>query len=370
MIFLMFLCLYMLAHNFLAVLYLKIAALALRRDQRVCGSAVQKVSVIMPVYNEQECIIRKMENLLACLIRFNRPCEVLIGSDGSTDDTPGRVEAFIRERQLEGWRLAAFKKQGKGTTVNQLIRQSTGDLIVSTDADTHMAPEALGFIVKAFEKDDRLGCLSSIPQHDGQDMTIQSWYWKYELSFREAASRLGRLVVATGWLYAFRKDAFRDIPASAMADDLWVPLTILLQNKKSMHLKGLKALSELTDDHVEVKRRTRVITGGVDVVKRLFPEIMKKPVLLFVVFSHKINRWLIPVWLVGFVLSSCVLNPTIVFVYGILLAVLVGALSPKRCYYLLYSAFSPVLSAVQVVARKDFSKWDHTRKEAGWDKKG
>ncbi|HOY08698.1 MAG TPA: glycosyltransferase [Candidatus Omnitrophota bacterium] len=361
--FLMFLCLYMLAHNFLAVLYLKAAALVLRRKKSSPGPEVKKVSVIMPVYNEQECIVRKMENLLACFTHINRPCEVLIGSDGSTDDTPRQVEAFIREHHLDGWRLVAFEKQGKGPTINQLVLGSAGDLIISTDADTQMAPEAMESIVKAFEEDVGLGCLSSTPQYDGRDMTIQSCYWKYELSFRDAASHLGRLVVATGWLYAFRKDAFRDIPASAMADDLWVPLTVLLQGKKSMHLKGLKALSEFTDDHVEVKRRTRVITGGFDVVKRLFPEIIKKPDLFFVVFSHKINRWLLPVWVVVFILASLIINVRAAFIYGILLAVLVGVLSPKRCYYLLYSVFSPVLSAVQFVARKDFSKWDHTRKK-------
>ncbi|MFA5261554.1 MAG: glycosyltransferase [Candidatus Omnitrophota bacterium] len=362
--FLMFLSVYMLLHNFLAVLYLKTAALMWRRNKLAPGQAVKKVSVIMPVYNEEDCIGRKMENLTECLERLNRPSEVLIGSDGSTDDTHKKVELFIQERRLNGWRLLAFEKQGKGPTINKLVRESSGDLIVSTDADTRMSPEALESIINAFDADAGLGCLSSIPQYDGRDMTIQSWYWKYELRFREAASRLGKLVVATGWLYAFRKEFFRDVPALAMADDLWIPLTVLLQDKKSVHLNNLKALSEFTDEHVEVKRRTRVITGGFDVIKRLFPEIIKKPGLLFVVFSHKINRWLLPVWMVVFILASLVIYPRIVFIYGILLAALVGVLSPKRCYYLLYSVFSPVLSAVQFVARKDFSKWDHTRKEA------
>ena len=362
--FLMLISVYMLLHNFLAVFYLKAMAFVFRKNIIVPGPAVSKLSVIMPVYNEEACIGRKMENIKGCLSLVTRPSEVLIGSDGSTDDTNQRIESFIQAHQLHSWRLLAFENQGKGQTINKLVRESSGDLIVSTDADTRMAPDALESIIHAFDADIQLGCLSSVPQYHAQDMAIQSWYWKYELRFREAASRLGKLVVATGWLYAFRKAAFRDIPALAMADDLWIPLTVLLQNKKSAHLNDLKALSEFTDEQIEVKRRTRVITGGFDVVKRLLPEIMKKPGLFFVVFSHKINRWLMPAWLVAFVLTSLVLQPRAVFAYGILSAVFIGVLSPKRCYYLLYSVFSPALSAVKFVAHKDFSKWEHSRKEA------
>ena len=360
---LMFLSIYMLLHNFLAVVYLRAAAFILRRHKPVPGPSVSMVSVIMPVYNEEECIVRKLENLKACLGRTSRSCEVLIGSDGSTDRTHSRVNAFIQEHRLDNWRLFTFENQGKGQTITKLVRESRGDLIVSTDADTRMSEDALESIIGAFDADAGLGCLSSVPQYHAHDMTIQSWYWKYELLFRGAASRLGMLVVATGWLYAFRKEMFRDIPEQAMADDLWIPLTVLLQDKESAHQSDLKALSEFTDEQVEIKRRTRVITGGVDVVKRLFPEIVKKPGLFFMVFSHKINRWLLPGWLALFILTSLVLQPKAVFIYCIALVVMIGVLSPRRCYYLLYSAFSPVVSAFKFFMHKDFSKWDHNRKE-------
>lgn len=322
---------------------------------------VQKVSVILPLFNEESCIQVKMDNVRLALDHCTKPYEVVMGSDGSTDNTVEVVERYIREYHLQNWRILSFENEGKGRTISKLVAAAKGDLIVSTDADVGMDQHAIALAVSQFEKDDRLGCLSSIPTFELEKMKSQSLYWKTEMMIRNAQSRMGQLIVVTGWLYAFRKDLYRDIPQTAMADDLWVPLTILLQGYRVAHHPDFKAYSEKTNEDTEITRRKRVISGGADIVKRLFGQLVFRPGLLGIVFLHKINRWLLPLWLFLFVTASIVYRPIVFWAYLGLLVVLASVLSPKRLWQLVRSVCSPIFAALHMGKRKDLSKWEHTR---------
>jgi cellulose synthase/poly-beta-1,6-N-acetylglucosamine synthase-like glycosyltransferase len=350
----------MILSNFLLPYGLRLAV-RLGRGGAANPCRIEKVSVIIPVFNEEKYILARMANVKEALAHIERPHEVLIGSDGSTDNTVGVVEGFIREHQLRDWRVLSFSNEGKGRTINKLVGQSRGDLIVSTDADVSMDAKAVDLIIRTFEGDERVGCMSSVPTFFYEEKSSQSFYWNLEMKVRDAESRMGKLIVVTGWLYAFRKGLFSEIPSSAMADDLWVPLTVLIRGSKCVHHQRLKAFSEKTDEATEVSRRGRVISGGVDIVRRLFPELLKKPGLFWTVFFHKINRWLLPFWCLLIVLVSVSVSPYFLLVYLGLFALLAVYLTPRRLFYLVRSVISPVLSLFSMARKKDLSKWEHTR---------
>ena len=339
------------------------ALMAALRGERMSakGSTVERVTVILPLFNEADYIIPKMDNIRDAVSHTQTPCEVLLGSDGSTDKTVEVVEQYIRQHNLKDWRIRAFPNEGKGQTLSKLVKESQGDLIISTDADVRMDKDAIALAVSLFEQDAKLGCLSSVPTFALKSMRTQSLYWKEEMKVREAESRMGKLIVVTGWLYAYRKAVYRDIPATAMADDLWVPLTVLLQGYRVIHHAAFKAYSEETDEQTEIARRKRVISGGADIVRRLFGDLLKHPALFMTVFLHKINRWLLPVWFLLLVVSSLIYKPVWMWVYLGLLAVLALILSPKRLWQLIRSVLTPVFAVFGMAGRKDLSKWEHTR---------
>ncbi len=321
---------------------------------------IRKVSIIMPVFNEEHYIVKRSLNVKDSLAQIAHPHEVSIGSDGSQDKTLQLAREFIDKHQLANWKVLDFPNEGKGRTINKLVHQSTGDLIISTDADVSMDPHSIDLIIKSFEADGGIGCLSCVPEFPHGHNT-QSFYWDIEMKIREAESQMGKLIVVTGWLYAFRTTLFKDIPATAMADDLWVPLTILIQGFKCIHHKQLKAFSEKTDEGTEVKRRERVISGGADIIKRLFLPLLKEPALFMIVVFHKINRWLIPFWCLMIILTSLWLMPDLFIVYAFGIGLLTIVMTPQRLAYLIQSLISPVLSVFSMTRKKDLSKWDKTR---------
>lgn len=353
---------YLIIHNFLFIGFLWIiAAVEQFFQKKKKRSSITKVSFILPVFNEENHIIEKLTNIYAGVRATDIDVDVLIGSDGCTDKTCVMVQDFIKEHGLTNWRLHQFENEGKGQTINKLVQAAQGDLIISTDADTLMEEDAINIIVEAFKGDDGLGCLSCIPTYRSKRMGIHSLYWSFEILLRSLESRLGKLIVVTGWLYAYRKKVFRDLPKTAMADDLWVPLSILLQGYRVEHRLDLKGFSEITDEATEVERRKRVMSGGVDIVQRLSGNIRKDFLLWFIVFSHKVNRWLLPLWIILFVMSSAAISFKVLYVYSFLAFLLMILLRPRRFWFLLVSIFSALFSVAKTFTGSDLSKWGHTR---------
>jgi poly-beta-1,6-N-acetyl-D-glucosamine synthase len=356
---------YMILHNLLVIIYFGIFSLALSTKQpSTSKNNINEVTVILPVYNEAKLILSKLENIKECINGVNNDIkiEVLIGSDGSTDATCKIVRAYIADKFLSNWRLLEFSNNGKCQTINKLLEIAEGEIIISTDTDVITENNAFEILINAFKEDKGIGCISCIPVFEAKDIKLQKLYWYQELRIRDFESKIGKLIVVTGWLYAFKREVFQPIPIGVMADDLWIPLNILLKGYKSVHHNKLLVLSEKTDEKTENLRRRRVISGGIDVVKRLLGQLIKEPILFFIVFSHKINRWLFPLWVLLLAFSLIIFKLYIFFSYFFVILILFVILKPKLFLSSINAFFSPMFSLAKVFVSKDLSRWEHTRK--------
>ena len=120
------------------------------------------VSVIIPARNESGTIATVLESLLASTYR---PLEILVVDDRSTDNTAAIVERFTADSRVrlvrgtelpEGW-------YGKPWACQQGFRESRGELVLFTDADTQHAPELLEHAVAALLR-ERAGMVTVSPR--------------------------------------------------------------------------------------------------------------------------------------------------------------------------------------------------------------
>lgn len=102
-----------------------------------------KVSLIIPAYNAGGYIERALASVEN---QTQKPDEVIVIDDGSTDDTAARVIEFSAKSTLN----ITFEKQenkGPGAARNLGIKKSVGDIIAFLDADDIVYPEFLKQVV-------------------------------------------------------------------------------------------------------------------------------------------------------------------------------------------------------------------------------
>ena len=105
-----------------------------------------KISVIVPAWNEEVGVINTIKSLL--LSDYNN-LEILLINDGSTDNTRGVINDFIKNESYKyitaGKTIKLYSKEngGKGSAINFGIKRSSGNLIVTMDADSVFEKHAL-----------------------------------------------------------------------------------------------------------------------------------------------------------------------------------------------------------------------------------
>jgi glycosyltransferase involved in cell wall biosynthesis len=113
-----------------------------------------KLSIIIPVYNEEKTITPLVNKLL--MVRFACETEVIIVNDGSTDDTADQlVKLLARHSSLNIVTLE--KNSGKGAAIRIGLREVTGDYFVVQDADLELDPEDINKLIEvATEKNAQI----------------------------------------------------------------------------------------------------------------------------------------------------------------------------------------------------------------------
>jgi len=105
-----------------------------------------KVSIIIPVYNEEKTIGEIIFRVLRLKIPKIKK-EIIVVDDGSTDKTKKILEGFKRKKS-EIKIFTHSRNQGKGAAVQNGLKKATGDLILIQDADLEYSPEDIPKLLK------------------------------------------------------------------------------------------------------------------------------------------------------------------------------------------------------------------------------
>lgn len=94
-----------------------------------------ELSIVLPVYEEQEAVKTVLPELISFLKEFGRSFEVIAVEDGSRDDTLGVLTA-LSESHPDHLRIAHhLTNRGNGAALRTGIRLARGEIVVTMDAD-------------------------------------------------------------------------------------------------------------------------------------------------------------------------------------------------------------------------------------------
>lgn len=256
------------------------------------GEFLPQVTLVVAAYNEERCIAQKLANSLALDYPAGR-FEVLIGSDGSTDATDELVKRCGDPRV----RLSAAPRGGKVAVLNRCVPAARGEIVVFSDANTVLDPQAVRKLVRHFA-DPEVGavCGKLKLYHRARRDFEESAYWAYESLIKLYEGKFGAVMGANGGLYAIRRQLFTTLPPSTIVDDLVIALRIMENGYEVRYDAEAVAYEETApDSDGEFGRRARIAAGNFQslrVVSGLLAPTAGFRAFAF--WSHKVLRWVAP----------------------------------------------------------------------------
>ena len=266
------------------------------------------VTVIITAYNEERDLPAKLENTLS-LNYDPELLEIIVASDCSSDRTDEIVNSFasrsvILHRQNE--------RLGKTAAQNAAVELARGEVILFSDATTLYEPDVLKTIVPSFA-DQSVGCVAGkLIYVDAQNTSIGRGarsYWGYETFLKQLESNVCSLIGASGCLYAVRRSAYVPLYNEACSDFI-IATTMVEQGLRAVYEPGALCWEETNQAaQKELQMRVRVIAQTyTDLWRhRAMLNPMRSGFYAVQLISHKILRYLIPVFMILLLVTSAVL---------------------------------------------------------------
>ncbi len=272
-----------------------------------------RLSIIVAAHDEAASIGARLCNLLAQDYPPDR-LEIIVGSDGSSDGTAAAATACgdLRVHVLD------LPRQGRAGVHNECVRRARGDILVFTDAGTLFDGDTLRRLVAPFG-DHAVGCSSGrllyLNTEGGAVAQSAGWYWSYEILLRRLESAAGSTVAVTGACMALRRCLYRPLGAADDIDDA-APIDVILQGRRTVFVEEARAYDRLpqrSGDELSSRRRivSKNLTALLNRAGILHPWRHPKAAVAFL--SHRVMRYLSPVFLLVLLISNLALAHQPVF---------------------------------------------------------
>src|SRR5579863_6637558 len=112
------------------------------------SSQPSRLSILIPLYNEEEFIPVLLERVLAAPLPDGMGREIIVVDDGSKDGSAEIAEAFSQQHPAVAHLIRHTKNQGKGAAIRTAIEHASGEFCVIQDADLEYDPREYGRLLK------------------------------------------------------------------------------------------------------------------------------------------------------------------------------------------------------------------------------
>ena len=308
-----------------------------------------KVSLIIPTYNEEKTIFRKLENLKT-LDYPRKMLEILVIDSNSSDKTKEIVNNLIQRYQGElNLRLICQQyRMGKALAINLALQHSTGEICIISDADATFEKNAIIKLVENFA-DPIVGAVTGklviLNANQSSVTKLEKNYRSIFEILRLGESNMDSTPVFNGPIMAFRKNLIQELDSETIADDTEMSLKIRKQGSKAIYTPDAIAYEYTPNTYSS--RTKQKIRRGQGIIQSF---VRNKDVL----FNSKYGVY-------GFIILPCeffmhVISPILLLIILLLTLVAVSIDFSLFFYFGLAVTSLLVLSGLLLLVQKIFMK--------------
>jgi len=256
------------------------------------------VSLIISAFNEEGVIEEKLRNSLE-LDYPSDLLEIIVASE-STDRTHEIVESFsgrgVQLRSFEG-------RLGKPATLYRVMPSVRGEMVVFSDANAMYRSDAIRMLARGFA-DPSVGCVVGQMQYTSASGSVggrgEQAYWWYDRQVRQAANQVAGLVPGiNGAIFAIRKALY--LPISRERGDDYELCTRVAIHGHAVVLEPDAIAEEEASENAsqQYARKVRLVRWNMMSSYLLLKEavVLGRWLITFQIVSHRLLRYLVPVWL-------------------------------------------------------------------------
>jgi cellulose synthase/poly-beta-1,6-N-acetylglucosamine synthase-like glycosyltransferase len=289
------------------------------------------VEILIAAYNEESVIEDKIKSILTTDYPLDK-IRITVGSDGSDDQT----EAIIKGMSHPEVDIAvlSYDRSGKTSVVNHLVSQSTSDLIILTDANVMFCKGTIAALVAPFEQAE-IGLVGADIRPEAEHFEgiahQESEYLQREnrMKYKEGA-KWGTMMGAFGGCYAMRRALFRPVPKHFLVDDFHITMSVLEQGYDAILEPEAVCLEDVSSKlSEEFRRKVRMSTGNFQNLRAFAPLLFSnRKGLSFAFISHKVFRWLTPIFILTSLFASFMLRGDSLFFYWAFYFIAIACATP------------------------------------------
>jgi poly-beta-1,6-N-acetyl-D-glucosamine synthase len=291
-------------------------------------SDLPMVSILIPVYNEESVIERRINNIFESAYPKDK-LEIIVIDSGSNDNTRSIIESNFHSTVTL---VTEEERKGKAHAINLALQTCKGEIVILTDGTALYDKGTISQLVNSFS-DDTIGAVSAfydVPnREESQVSASEHKYWLHKDNIRILESKAYSTSWLSGEACAFRNRIISKVNEDTLADDSNIALQIISKGYRVIVNQNARfterAPTELTD-YVKIKSRRTL--GGLIETLRFKKLLFKRKYGYFgtIIFPYRFFVYLVsPILSIFLIALTIPVTIEIISNLGIYATLLIGA---------------------------------------------
>jgi len=327
-------------------------------------SYMPKISIIVPTYNESECIASKLENLVLLDYPTNL-IQIVVVDSNSNDGTKDIIAEFAKQHPIFDFTILEEEtRKGKSAALNFALKNCTGEIIIVSDSDSYWPSDILKKTMP-FLAEPTIGAVSGpkalLNANKNWIIRTEEMYLKSLSLRRLGESKIGSTLLFEGGFSAFKRNIITSFDQyHTGSDDNGTVINIIENNQRTLFLPEAKFFTFFPETW---KEKTNIKTRRANQIVRVYSKyaslLLKDRIKNSrgTVFQHVFFNLVSPFMFIFLLVVSALI--IVQFPYFLLL--LIVFLIPKVTLFLIESIqsyFILFFAILSVALGKKFIIWD------------